>query len=107
METVKVKCLNTINYHIIVYDNNNVLYDLKSFNGVVCFNLFNYGIYKIKLSSLGYQKTIIYYYNGKCNNIYFSFDNNAPIKIIRLTDKYYLGLPIMKGEITFWQSHTQ
>lgn len=106
--------LSKYNYNINIYNCDNKLI-CKSCSDELFFYAEYYKIYKI----------VIYTYNDiypqkickdivltpiNCNIIIFNFnklDNNSKIIpiILNITDKYYKGLKIMKGEINLWQNH--
>lgn len=114
---VKIRCffadsIDAYRFHIFVYDLNGNLIDEEYANESGCFNFdvgFS-GIYRIIVRYFGKNCTMT-----MCKNIYVDCfrDNDflfiikrkshyvpSPI-IIKLTDQYYKGLPVEKGEIIF------
>lgn len=114
---VKIRCffadsIDVYKFHIFIYDLNDNLIDEGYTNESGCFN-FDVGF-------SGIYRIIVRYFNNKCTmimceNIYVDCfrDNDflfiikrkshyvsSPI-IIKLTDQYYKGLPVEKGEIIF------
>lgn len=111
MKRVNIKCIvcNSLcnyRYYIKILDMyNNIVYEDSDFNGNLFINVYKNNVYRIVII----PKIHIYPYaiNRKIiiteNDIYtfrFSFykrnDNNITF---RLTDIFYSGLPIKKGEI--------
>lgn len=109
---MKIKCLlkeslDINKYYINIYDlNNNLVY--KGYSEYNCFNIdIKKGIYKITIKS---EKICIskHIYVNSYNSIFiFIFDNiNFHSVNFKLTDKNYIGLPIMKGELILCQKST-
>lgn len=112
MEKIKIKCLfgNTIcscEYCIKIYDlKNNLVFSTyhNSINNLtVCLDK---GFYKIKIKlKNGLSKCKVIAINGSCKVFVFQFNENSsnlhPI-VLNLTDRFYPGLKIEKGEINLW-----
>ena len=88
---------------VSVYDlNNNLIVKKETYNGVIKVVLEKNKIYKI--TAVLFNKRINTCFLVDSNNIYtFIFRRNDNPITFRLTDYYYKNLPIMKGEIIFWQ----
>lgn len=88
---------NKYQAYIKLYDKNSLISEGHTFNG----------IYNVCLYNKAYK--ILIYFNNKVysyifipkKDIYLKV-NYITIQTFILTDKYYIGLPIMKGEISLW-----
>ena len=87
--------------HIKIFNNNELVYEGKTYNGKLNICLKEGAVYKIEVYFL--NKEIYYLYVSK-NNIYTFILNHTLYKTITisLVDFYY-NLPIEKGEIFLWQ----
>lgn len=91
MINIKIYNLNLNNYNVFI---NNKCINTNS--NSICIRV-DPGVYRISVLN----QTQVVLYNG-CNltiPFYFNCQNN--IRVIRLTDRYYEGLKIEKGEIIF------
>lgn len=111
MENIKIKCIlcDTLclcEYYIKVFDLKNNLIIKKHVIGDLNLRL-KYGTYKVKIrlkDGTFICKPIVVRRN-LCKTYIFKFNeynpNLRPI-ILTLTDRFYPGLKIEKGEITIW-----
>ena len=64
-------------------------------------------IYKIIITGYKNIRLHKYIFVHNCSTITFIFENNKSHNVLfKLTDKNYIGLPIMKGELTLCQKST-
>jgi hypothetical protein len=114
---IKIKCFCATNidvyqYHVLIYDSHNCLvFDNFTDMCKVFFNAFVGEVYKIIAinNNCLYPKRIIkkVCIRKNVDSIFFVFNNFCQCKkehkiVCQITDKYYEGLPIMKGEIDLW-----
>ena len=89
---------------ICIYDDNKLIYDGQTYNGLLCICLGQNKKYKIIAKSLN-EALIRYIYVDNIDNYYFFFNrsliNTMPITFT-LKD-YYYNLPIERGELILWQ----
>lgn len=116
-EKLKLSCfinnsLDSYQYHFFIYDlRDNLIFD-KFINqdNFVYFIPPYCGVYKIKIvifqriPQFVYQGAFFYKKNYDRLSFYFNYSSFSPI-VIKLTDQYYKGLEIKKGEIKLWQNH--
>ena len=104
----KFKGLGYNNYYqadVSVYNDNNLIYQDRTYDSELLLYLKKYHVYKIIASFLG--ETITYYVYINTDKYCFSLNsnlisiNNNPITFI-LTDYHYDNLPIERGEIILW-----
>lgn len=95
-----------------IYDNNNLLYERRTYNGKVIIDLRENKLYKIVATSINeIINTSIYVTKNNCKYIfkynrsilqnYYSSDLRTITFL--LTDANYNNLPIEKGELFLWQ----
>ena len=115
-KTIKIKCLlcdslDIYKYHIYMYDSdNNLVDDVETKNGCAYLNVNKYKLYRIIIiaESCLIPKRIdkCIYITDSIDNLFFTFNRyihkNHSI-VIKVIDKYYENLSIMKGEIHLWQ----
>lgn len=99
-------------YYICIYTNGQVIYSgYKRFNEILNLKL-SLGYYKIILLTnkdllpIKYMVDIVITRNNFKNLIFFFYENNnnnnnAKIIDFLVTDKFYVGLPIEKGELIY------
>ena len=97
-------------YRIYIYHNNDLVFEsLTNYYGILKLNMLNHHEYTIiVLANDDIFPTICkadVFINGSFNtiNFYFKENHNVPVNMI-VTDKYYPGLPIKKGEIKLCQT---
>lgn len=106
-----LKCISNIKgaiYLITVQTNSTTVYRRFVHNDeIIQLNLKRCGCYTINASICNFSltatcsfTTFVTNLNTKCIAIYF---DHLPLYKITLTDKYYTGLPVMKGELTLCQ----
>ena len=94
-----IKCLNIdsldiLNYYCFI---NNKKY--KSNNGIIKFSACLNKIYKIII----FNQVKVVYYTGKIITVTFVFKTKKEKrKRFKLTDRFYSGLKIEKGELFLW-----
>lgn len=95
-----------------IYDNNNLLYERRTYNGKVIIDLRENKLYKMVATSINeIINTSIYVTKNNCKYIfkynrsilqnYYSSDLRTITFL--LTDANYNNLPIEKGELFLWQ----
>ena len=91
----------------IIDENNNIIFEGKTYNGMINICLIPYKKYKM-IANFFNERLEQYFY--VCNNNYiFSFNNSINKNynsrtITFLLNDYYYNLPIEKGEILLWQN---
>lgn len=120
MENITISCctfgtLEIYYYEIIILDKNNkkVFEGITNYLGRINLKLPS-GIYKIIVFANPqiepcYFKTVIIVFGDKYNTYKFGFSTlkqKNPYVTLSITDQYYDGLPIKKGEIILWQNNT-
>jgi hypothetical protein len=100
-------CLGLYKYHILIYnDLNELIIDDYTHLGKLFFTVPKNKLYKIVVINKCQRKICkSIFTNASTEKIIFIFNkinlSSHPI-ITKLTDKYYPGLPIMKGDIDLW-----
>lgn len=111
MKKVKIK-FNGLGYgyqyqaDVFIYDNDNLIYDDKTYNGEINICLKQNKLYKIETYFLN-EKLIKYIYIKDCDCYILNFNHsilNISSNLITflLTDYHYDNLPIERGEIILW-----
>lgn len=95
---------NYFQANILIYDNHNLVYKGKTYNGEVKLSLKKNKVYKV-IAQFKEERTMNYIYIKDCSNYLFNFNHtliklNNPITFF-LTD-YYYNLPIERGELILW-----
>lgn len=106
---MKIKILNgfSINnktYTVMLYDlNNNLIAEKESSSNEVIFDVPR-GYYKLYIFyGSNYLGNLVIYYNN-CDTFYFNISKNNYHKVIfNLSDYYYNGLKIEKGNLFLWR----
>lgn len=111
MKKFKIKCsysngISITKFNAKIFDSNNCfITSLNSCDGYVLFSPTCYGVYNIIISVSGCSYITKLYLDDNTNcNIRLCFDIFADKKsfTFRLTDEFYPGLPIEKGELFLW-----
>lgn len=116
-DVIKIKCrlvdsLSGYQYKIRIYDDacNLIIDDFTDAFGNYDFCFSKYGIYRIVITNCvvaPYEKKLLFYVNKCCCKelvVMFNESNKHienPITF-NVTDRYYKGLPIMKGKVILW-----
>lgn len=89
---------------ILKDDNNEILYEEKTYNGKAEFCLIPNRLYQLLIISKYNRKKIVFYVDNKrCCYCFNIFNDLIPKKVIfQLTDANYFNLPIEKGELVLW-----
>lgn len=112
MKKFKIRCsysngVAITKFSIDIYDSNNCYVTTLSTNtGCVLFSPNNYGVYSIVVSTFNgciYSTKLYLDDNTSCDiRLCFYVQNNRSELTFKLTDKFYPGLPIEKGELSLW-----
>ena len=111
MRKVKIK-FNGLGYNkhyqadVFIYENGNLIFDGKTFNGKINICLKNKKCYKIEASFFN-EKIVKYIYIKDCDCYFLNFHHsilyiNSNLITFLLTDYHYDNLPIERGEIILW-----
>lgn len=104
------KSISLYCYHILIFDDDRLVFDDYTKNGEIYFNVeYKKGYCIIIINPLGFRKKIAFYYNNYTLNEFTIVMKNCLSKkshliTIKLTDHNYKGLPILKGKIVLWNT---
>lgn len=104
---IKIKCINPkslsiFNYKVKIYDEcGNLIEEGYTKNNEYFFNPKKCSVYKLVVINKNLTPYVISVHFIPTNNlcIYFNTQNSSTFY---LTDKYYIGLPIERGELNLW-----
>lgn len=109
---IKIKCINPtslsiFNYNIKIFDEcGNLVEEGFTKNNEYSFNPKKCSIYKLVVTNKCLAPYVISIHFIPVNNLCIYF-NNINSSTFYLTDKYYIGLPIERGELNLWPVLTQ
>ncbi len=111
MKNFKIRCsysngISITKFSIDIYDSNNCYVTTLSTNtGCILFTPSNYGVYSIVVRFDGCIYSIKLYLDDKTScdiRLCLYVHSQKKEFTFKLTDKFYPGLPIEKGELSLW-----